>query len=264
MRPRRIVASLATTAAFALLLAAPFAAASTPTDVGFSACAGVTATTNWPAGPAPPGCGSPISSSSVFLAPDNTCTPATNTNLGTFMTTQNPLGLWVGIKSPDSCATVPPTRGPLVQGGAFTVTVGQTGACPTTLTIPARTTPFGGPVGGVIFPIGTRRFGTYSVNVDFPDQTTVDPRSGQSMSWIGNHATGTLHVGTTFTENGSKRARRGRQHVCRTDQQQRRRGGRRRARPEQKRKRRSPERHRLLRLRDDQHHGNRQVWETWP
>jgi hypothetical protein len=124
-----------------------------------------------------------------------------NSDLGTWMTTQNPLGLWVGVKSPpDNCATVPPTRGAQVQGGAFTVTVSQTGACTTTLTIPARTPPFGGPTGGVIFPIGTLRFGTYSVNVDFPDQTVVDPRSGQSTRLIGNQATGTLHVGTTFTE----------------------------------------------------------------
>jgi hypothetical protein len=125
----------------------------------------------------------------------------TNTDLGAFMTTQNPLGLWVGVKSPpDNCATVPPTRGAQVEGGAFTVTVSQTGACMTTLTIPARTPPFGGPRGGVIFPIGTLRFGTYSVTVDFPEQTVVDPRSGQSTSLIGSHATGTLHVGTTFTE----------------------------------------------------------------
>ena len=55
-------------------------------------------------------------------------------------------------------------------------------------------------MGGVLFPIGTLRFGTYSVTVDFPDQTVVDPRSGQSTSWIGNHATGTLRVGTTFME----------------------------------------------------------------
>lgn len=202
MRPRyRTVASVATAAAFALLSAEPFAAVSAPTDVGFAVCPRVTQTTNTPAGVGPgAGCGSPVSSSSVFLAPDNTCTPATNRDLGTFMTTQNPLGLWVGVKSPDSCATVPPTRGPAVQGGAFTVTVSQTGACSTTLTIPARTAPLGGQFGAVLFPIGTLRFGTYSVTVDFPDQTGIDPRSGQPMSWIGNHATGTLHVGATFTE----------------------------------------------------------------
>lgn len=209
MRPRRrlgssrcrIVAGLATAAAFVVPSAHPFAGAFEPTDVGFAVCPHVTQTTNTPAGVGPgPGCGSPVSSSDVFLGPDNRCTPASNTDLGTFMTTQNPLGLWAGAKTPDNCATVPPTRGHVVQGAGFTVTVSQTGACPTTLTVPARTPPVGGPLGGVLFPIGTLRFGTYRVTLDFPDQTVLDPRTGQSTSWTGNRATGTLHVGTTFTE----------------------------------------------------------------
>ena len=57
-----------------------------------------------------------------------------------------------------------------------------------------------GPYGDVVFPIGSLPLGSYSVTVSFPDQTLVNPQTQVSRSWIGSHASGTLHVGTTFTE----------------------------------------------------------------
>src|SRR5919198_792345 len=116
----------------------------------------------------------------------------TNSALGPFLPTQNPLGMFVHVSAPPDCATSPPTRGPAVgDDGALTVSLAQTGFCPTTLTISARTRHSS----AVVFPIGS-----YRVTVDFPAQTLVDPQAPQPISWLGSRASGTLHVGTSFTE----------------------------------------------------------------
>lgn len=179
-------------AAFVLaaLVAAPARAVSTPSEIDFAICPNVTQTTYTAGGVGPSqfGCGSPVFSPGfIGFQPDNSCTTPTNTDLGTFPTTQNPLGAFVHVSAPPSCATNPPTRGPGAgQGSALTLSMTQTGFCPTTLTIQART----GPYGAVVFPIGSMRLGSYRVTVAFPDQ----------MSWLGSQASGMLHVGTSFTE----------------------------------------------------------------
>jgi hypothetical protein len=168
-----------------------------PSRLDFSICPNVT-TTTYLQTPAQgvPGCGPGISTpNNLFIQPDNTCTmPTTNTDLGTFLTTQNPLGATVHAGAPNTCATSPPTRGPGADGAALIVTVRQTGFCPATLTIAARE----GPIGGVVFPIGTLPPGTYNVTVGLPDQTVID--NGQVVTWLGIEASGTLRVGTKFTE----------------------------------------------------------------
>jgi hypothetical protein len=197
-RPRAMLAAVVVLAA---LVAAPIYAASTPSRVEIAICPHIMQTTYPYAGPGVGpgnfGCLSTVfSAGMIFVRPDNTCTTPTNTDLGTFLTSDEPLGAWVAAGGLNSCATTPPTLGPGAAGGALTVSLTQTGSCPATLAIPAQI----GPHAAVVFPIGSLPFGSYSVTVDYPDQTVLGPQAQQPMSWIGSHASGTLHVGTTFTE----------------------------------------------------------------
>jgi hypothetical protein len=182
--------TLAAACGLAALVAAPARAVSMPSEIDFAICPTVTQTTYTAGGVGPGqfGCGSVVLSPGfISFQPDNGCTTPTNTDLGTFLTTQNPLGSFVHVSAPPNCATNPPMRGPGAgQGSALTLSVTQTGFCPTTLTIQART----GPYGAVVFPIGSLPLGSYRVTVAFPDQ----------MSWLGSQASGMLHVGTSFTE----------------------------------------------------------------
>jgi hypothetical protein len=170
------------------------ASGGTETRLGFYICPNVT-TTIYPETPGQslPGCGPPVVSpnSSNPSPSGNPCEPPTgNTDLGAFLTTQNPFGAFVSSGAPNNCATNPPTRGPGAPGAALDVRVVQRGFCPTTLTVPARE----GPLGSVFFPLGTLPLGTYDVTVTLPAQT-VGP-----MSWLGVQVTGKLRVGTRFTE----------------------------------------------------------------
>ena len=185
----------------AALVAVPVCSAATPSRVGVNICPHVTQTSYPTAGqaggPGAFGCKSPVSSpGSIFVNPDNTCTTPTNTDLGTFLTTDEPLGAYVGAGGLHNCATSPPTLGPGAPNAAVTLAVAQTGFCPTKLTLSAQT----GPFGAVLFPIGNLPFGTYSVTVTFPQQASADPRGPQPFTWESSSATGTLHVGTAFTE----------------------------------------------------------------
>lgn len=178
--------------AAAVLLAALASAArgATNSQIDFAVCPNITTTTFVGASAGPSGCGPAVfSSGAIIIPPDkSSCnTPATNTDLGAFFTTQNPLGVFAHINGGNSCATSPPTQGAaLGEGATVTVSVAQTGFCPTTLTVPSPK----GPFGGIAFPIGNLPFGSYRVTLTVPDQT----------SFIGSRASGTLRVGTTFTE----------------------------------------------------------------
>jgi len=168
------------------------------TRLGFYICPNVT-TTIYPQTPdqSLPGCGSPVMSPNDNNPTPNgdPCQPAsTNTDLGAFLTTQNPLGAFVASGTPNNCATNPPTRGRGTFNAALDVSVVQRGFCPTTLTVAARE----GPLGGVFFPIGTLPLGTYDVTVTLPAQTVNEPTG--PVSWLGVQVRGTLRVGTTFTE----------------------------------------------------------------
>jgi hypothetical protein len=143
------------------------------------------------------GCGRGVSSpNNFFISPDgNTCQPPpAGTDLGAFLTTQNPLGALVHSGDPNNCATNPPTRGRGTSGVALDVSVVRRGFCPTTLTVAARE----GPIGGVLFPIGTLPLGTYDVTVTLPAQTVNEAQG--PVSWLGVQVRGTLRVGTKFTE----------------------------------------------------------------
>lgn len=192
-------------AALLIGLVVPFGARGAPsggleTRLGFYICPNVT-TTIYPTTPSQglPGCGSPIMSPN-----DNNpspggdfCEPAsTSTDLGAFLTTQNPLGMFVASGTPNNCGANPPTRGRGADGAALDVSVVQRGFCPTTLTIAAREGVM--PARGVYFPIGTLPLGTYDVTVTLPAQT-VNEATGP-VSWLGVRVTGALRVGTKFTE----------------------------------------------------------------
>jgi hypothetical protein len=168
------------------------------TRLGFYICPNVT-TTIYPETPSQtlPGCGPVVvSPNSNNPSPSgNPCEPPTgNTDLGAFLTTQNPLGAFVASGAPNNCGTNPPTLGPGANGAALNVSVVQRGFCPTTLTVATRE----GPIGGVFFPIGTLPLGTYDVTVTLPAQTVNDAQ--WSASWLGVQVKGTLRVGTKFTE----------------------------------------------------------------
>lgn len=181
------------TACIALMLvAAPAGHASTPSRIDVSICPNIT-TTSYPGiTDVIAGCGGPVfSPGSVNIPPDrSSCTPETNTDLGTFLTTQNPLGAKVNAGGPNSCATHPPTMGPGAESAAVTLSVVQKGFCPTALMVQARTSP----QGGVVFPIGSLPIGSYNVTATLPEQTAG------SQSWLQSQATGTLHVGGPFRE----------------------------------------------------------------
>jgi hypothetical protein len=164
------------------------------TRLGFYICPNVS-TTIYPQTPSQtlPGCGPPVvSPNSNNPSPTgNPCEPATgNTDLGAFVTTQNPFGAFVASGAPNNCAVNPPMLGPGAGGAALDVKVAQRGFCPTTLKVSARE----GPLGGVFFPIGTLPLGIYDVTVTLPPQTVSE------ASWAGVQVKGTLRVGTTFTE----------------------------------------------------------------
>ena len=144
-----------------------------------------------------PGCGPPVMSPNDNnpTPSGNFCEPAsTNTDLGAFLTTQNPLGMFVASGTPSNCASNPPSRGRGTDSAALDVSVVQRGFCPTTLTVAAHE----GQLGGVFFPIGTLPLGTYDVTVTLPAQT-VNEATGP-VSWLGVRVTGALRVGTKFTE----------------------------------------------------------------
>jgi hypothetical protein len=169
--------------------------------IDLAICPNITTTSHpGPFEPRPAGCGPAVFSAGMtIIGPGNgACeTAPSTTDLGTFPTTQNPLGALVHAGGLNNCATNPPTLGPGAgQGTAFTLRVAQTGFCPTTLTVQAQ----GGPFGDVLFSIGSLPFGSYDVTVSFPEQTVFDPQAQRSTSWIESHASGTLHVGTNFTE----------------------------------------------------------------
>lgn len=179
----------------AALVPVPVCSAATPSRVGVNICPHVTQmiypTAGQAGGPGAFACKSPVSSpGSTFINPDNTCTTRTNTDLGTFLTTDEPLGAYVGAGGLNNCATSPPMLGPGAPNGAVVLSVAQMGFCPTRLTISART----GPFGAVLFPIGSIPFGSYTVTVTFPEQ------AASTFTWAASSATGTLHVGTTFSE----------------------------------------------------------------
>jgi hypothetical protein len=186
----------------AALVATPLCAAATPSQTEIAVCPNVTQTTYPEAGvggigPATFGCEAAAHSAGfVFVQPDGTCTTPTNTSLGTFVTTQKPLGMWISVGSPNSCATNPPTLGFGAVGGRVTVNAAQAGFCPTSLTIPAVI----GDHAAVVFPIGNLPLGSYSVTATFLDQAVLNPMTQLSLSWIGSQATGTLRVGSTFKE----------------------------------------------------------------
>ncbi|TML21103.1 MAG: hypothetical protein E6G32_08060 [Actinobacteria bacterium] len=170
------------------------------TRLGFYICPNVT-TTIYPQTPEQqtlPGCGSPVMSpndNNPTPPGGDPCLPAsTNTDLGVFLTTQNPFGAFVASGTPNNCATNPHTRGRGTFKAALDVSVVQRGFCPTTLTVAAHE----GPLGGVFFPIGTLPLGTYNVTVTLPAQTVNEPTG--PVSWLGVQVRGTLRVGTTFTE----------------------------------------------------------------
>jgi hypothetical protein len=161
----------------AALVATPLCAAATPSQTEIAVCPNVTQTTYPEAGvggigPATFGCEAAAHSAGfVFVQPDGTCTTPTNTSLGTFVTTQKPLGMWISVGSPNSCATNPPTLGFGAVGGRVTVNAAQAGFCPTSLTIPAVI----GDHAAVVFPIGNLPLGSYSVTATFPDQAVLNP-----------------------------------------------------------------------------------------
>ena len=189
-------------AVFVLASGSTARAESSSSQTEIAVCPNVTQTTYPQAGvggigPSTFGCqASVFSPGFVFVRPDKTCTTPTNTDLGTFSTTQNPLGMWVSVASPNSCATTPPTLGFGAVGGKVILSLAQTGFCPTTLTVPASI----GDHAAVLFPIGTLPLGAYNVSVNFGDQTVVNPQTQQPRIWTGSHASGTLRIGTTFTE----------------------------------------------------------------
>ena len=180
----------AVAAAFLLGAVASPARAATNTQIDFAVCPNITTTTYFGAFAGPSGCGPPAFSPGAVIIPpgDNpTCnTPAPNADLGSFLTTQNPLGVFLHLSGGESCVTIPPNRGTAPDGGSLTISVVQRGFCPATLTIPTPSSRRD----SIAYPIGTLPFGSYRVTVSFPDQN----------GWIGSQASGTLHVGTTFTE----------------------------------------------------------------
>jgi hypothetical protein len=186
----------------ATLVAVPSGADATPSRVEIAICPHITQTTYPNAGsdvgPGSSGCGPTVfSPGHVVVRPDGTCTMSTNTDLGTFMTNDEPLGAWIVAGGLNSCATTPPTLGPGVAGGAVTVSLTQTGSCPATVTIPGQI----GPHAAVVFPLGKLPLGSYNVTADYPDQTVFGgAQAPQPATWIGSHANGTLHVGADFTE----------------------------------------------------------------
>jgi hypothetical protein len=164
------------------------------TRLGFFVCPKVT-TTTYPTTVAldTQGCGSPVMSPNDH---QDTCEPPrTDTDLGGFLTTQNPLGLFVGSGSLNDCSTNPPRLGKGAGGAAIDVSVVQRGFCPTSFAISARE----GPIGGVIFSIGSPPLGTYDVTVTLPPQTATDGY-GVVTTWAGVQVHGVLRVGTTFKE----------------------------------------------------------------
>ena len=123
------------------------------TRLGFYICPNVT-TTTYPLTPSQslPGCGPPVMSpndNNPTPPGGNPCEPASgNTDLGAFLTTQNPFGMFVASGTPNNCAANPPSRGRGTDSAALDVSVVQRGFCPTTLTVAAHE----GPLGGVFFP----------------------------------------------------------------------------------------------------------------
>lgn len=169
------------------------------TRLDFSICPDVTSTTypQTPTGLNTQGCGPPVLSPNDAIIPPNgnTCQLPGNTDLGAFTTTQNPLGMTVASGSPINCAANPPTRGPGAGGAAINVSVAQRGFCPTSFAISARE----GPIGPVIFPIGSLPLGTYDVTVTLPPQTATDGY-GVTTTWAGVQVKGALRVGAKFSE----------------------------------------------------------------
>jgi hypothetical protein len=175
------------------------ASSGSETRLGFYVCPKVT-TTIYPQTPSQtlPGCGPPVMSPNDHnpTPSGDLCQPAsTNTDLGAFVTTQNPLGAFVASGAPSNCSTSPPTLGPGAGGAALNVSAVQRGFCPTTLTV----APHEGPIGGVFFPIGNLPLGKYDVTVTLPPQTATDGY-GVVTAWAGVSVTGVLSVGAKFTE----------------------------------------------------------------
>ena len=199
---KRFAQCSALAAIFILASASAAGAESSSSQTEIAVCPNVMQTTYPQAGvggigPGTFGCQQSVFSAGfVFVRPDKTCTTPTDTDLGTFSTTQNPLGIWISVASPNSCATTPPTLGFGAVGGTAIVSVAQTGFCPTSLTVPATI----GDHAAVLLPIGTLPLGKYNVRVNFADQTVVNPQTQQQRIWTGSYASGTLRIGTTFTE----------------------------------------------------------------
>lgn len=182
------------------LVAGSARADSVPSEIAFMVCPNVTQTIypDLAGGPrdlrswtSQLGCGQEVRSANYV---DGACMTRTNTDLGTFRATQNPLGVAVQASAQPNCATSPPTLGAGIGNGALTLTVARRGFCSTTLTIPARTGS-----ASVIFPVGNLPLGSYDVTLTLPDQTMIKP-NGQPNVLIGTQASGTLHVGAPFTE----------------------------------------------------------------
>lgn len=177
------------TAALALagaLVLASVAHGALNSQLDFSVCPNITTATYFGAFSSPPGCGPGVlSPGGVIIRPDNTCGPESSlTDLGTFLSSQNPLGVFAHVSARNNC----PPENPLGPGGsgAFTVGVVHMGFCPAALTV---TSP-NGRLDGIAVPIGSLSAGSYRVTVTFPDQG----------SWLQSQASGTLHVGGSFTE----------------------------------------------------------------
>jgi hypothetical protein len=163
------------------------------TRLGFSICPNVT-TTSYPTTPgmSVQGCGSPVMSKNDR---QNECdAPRTDPDLGVFATAQSPLGVFVASGAPNNCATNPPTLGQGAVGAAIDVSVVQRGFCPTSFAVSVRE----GPVGSVLFPIGSPPLGTYDVTVRLPPQTASTPSGPRT--WAGIDVHGVLRVGTKFKE----------------------------------------------------------------
>jgi hypothetical protein len=166
-------------------------AGSEPTQLSFQVCPNITQTVYpEPAGgndlaawTTRIGCGAAVASAALA---DCSGTPHTNTDLGTFRLSQNPLGVGVQLSGRNDCSTSPPRLGAGIRNGELSVTITKTGFCPETSTVAGRTGE-----ASVVFPIGSLSFGAYRVAVAFPGQGVFS----------GTQAAGTLHVGgLTFTE----------------------------------------------------------------
>src|SRR5919201_654861 len=147
----------------AALLSAPAGLAATPSKIEFAVCPNITMTLYPGLTVQPAGC-----------AITTTCEPPmSNSNLGTFLITQNPLGAIIHASAPNDCTTNPPKLGPGADGAAVKLNVVQTGFCLTSSAISAQL----GPQAFVIVPIGSLPLGTYTVTATLPEQTVG------SFSW---------------------------------------------------------------------------------